>query len=156
MIPTRRFLAAWFAGSALAWLAGPASAQIIEGAKIGKFRVPEYDSSNTLKSLLFGEYAEVRDDGSVDITELKLEFYEGGTNVQMTATAPRCTYDRRNEVAYSDSAVRIEGKQMTVTGEDFTFDVEKERFQIRKDARVEIMNARKRMDVSKTAEEKDE
>lgn len=140
----------------LAGLTCSAPAQIIEGAKIGKFKVPEYDGDNLLKSLLFGEYAEVQPDGSVDITELKLEFYEGGTNVQMTVTAPRCTYDRRKGVARSESTVRIEGEQMTVTGEDFTFDVEKERFQIRQDARVEIRNARKRMDVSKKAEEKEE
>jgi hypothetical protein len=49
---------------------------------------------------------------------------------------------------------------MEVTGEDFTFDVENERFQIRQNARVEIKNARGRMkaeeEAKKKAEEKKE
>ena len=149
----RRLLVLMAVGLALV---GAVCAQIIEGAKIGEFRVPEYDSNNLLKSLLFGDYAEVQGDGSIDITELKVEFYEDGTNVQMTVTAPRCSYDRRKGLARSTSSVRIEGDQMTVTGEDFTFDVERERFQIRKDARVEIKNARGRMETQEKAQEKEE
>lgn len=138
-----------------AYLACTASAQIMEGAKIRGFRWPDYDDHGELKSVVTGESAEVKNDGLVSIEKLKFEFYEDGTNIQMTVTAPRCVYDRNTGIARSTSSVRIQSEQMIVTGKDFTFDRGKERFQIRKDAKVEILNARKRMEASTQAEEKD-
>jgi hypothetical protein len=114
-------------------------------AGIGDFRVPRYDENGVLESVLSGKFAKPLPDGTIDISELRVDFYRDGTNVETTVTAPRCIYDQRRRLARSDSSVRVDAGQMKVTGEDFVCDVRNERFQIRKKARVEIPNARRKV-----------
>src|SRR5512136_2849665 len=79
------------------------------------FRVPEYDSENKLKSQLFGDFAKILPDGVIEITQLKIDFYSDG-KINMTVTAPRCTYKQKEGMAESDSDVRITREDMVVTG----------------------------------------
>lgn len=118
-----------------AWLgAPPGSAQ---DGQLGQFRVPEYDEDGVRKSTLTGESASIRPDGNVDIDNFRLEFYESdGNTLRMAVTAPACTYNRSSRVAKSDSAVRIQGDKMVVTGKDFAWDGPREQFKIFKDAKV--------------------
>jgi hypothetical protein len=121
---------------AIAWLAQPA-AWPQEGQQLGQFRVPEYDENGVKKSNLTGETAVVRPDGNVDIRNFRMEFFEpDGVTLRMTVTAPICNYSQALRVAKSDTAVRIEGAKMVVTGEDFAWDGERELFKIFKNTKV--------------------
>jgi hypothetical protein len=104
------------------------------------FRVPEYDDQNRLKSQLFGDFASVLPDGIIEITQLKIDFYDEG-EVVMTVTAPRCRYDQKKGNAQSDSDLRITRKNMVVTGKGFSWSGRSERFEIYREAKVVLQDA---------------
>ena len=107
-------------------------------------RVPEYDEQGRLKSQMFGELAKSLPDGNVEITGLKIEFYEG-TQVNVRVTAPLCVFDRVRNVAQSDGPVRIARDNMVITGTGFQFDKKDERFKIRSKAKVVLKGGRREM-----------
>jgi hypothetical protein len=95
-----------------------------------RFRVPEYDDTGVKKSELIGENAVIKADGTADITDLQIEFYEPDGSVKMTVTAPHCKYSRKRKLAKSPSSVQIEAPRMVVTGENFAWDGQRELFKI--------------------------
>jgi hypothetical protein len=118
--------AALFAGLALApWLAGQVG-QYVKGIN---FKYPTYyestlvgrSATNRLQSLTTGATGESLPDGTLRVTQMRLEAYplEGpGTN--LLALAPECLLDRRTRVAFStgrlevvaaDGLLRIEGNE---------------------------------------------
>ena len=109
------------------------------------FRVPEYDAQNNLKSQLFGAFAKVLPGGLIDITDLKMEFFQDG-KLDMTVTAPQCTYDQDGGVAKSDAEVEIVRENMVVTGRGFSWEGKAQRFQILHEAKVVLKQARQRME----------
>ncbi len=109
------------------------------------FRVPEYDSQNRLKSELFGDFAKIMPGGVIEITQLKIDFYDEDA-VNMTVTAPHCTYKQETGAAESDSEVRIAGKEMVVTGKGFSWDGRSEVFQIFHEAKVVLKDARRQVE----------
>lgn len=111
---------------------------------VAGFRVPEYDENNQLKSQLFGDFAKVLPDGIIEITQLKIDFYSEG-KVEMTVTAPKCTYKQKEGKAESDTDVRITREDMVVTGNGFAWNGRDEKFEIFKDAKVVLKGARKQM-----------
>jgi hypothetical protein len=115
------------------------------GQTVSGFRLPEYDEQNNLKSELIGEFAKVLPDGVIEITQLKIDFYNDG-KVDMTVTAPKCTYKQQEGTAVSDSEVRIARDNMVVTGVGFAWSGHDERFEIFKNAKVVLKGARKGMD----------
>jgi len=130
-----------FAGAAVGLVLGfllPALAQEV-GQQISGFKIPDYDEQMKLSSMLFGDHAEIMPSGSVEIRNLKLEYYEDEA-VAMRITAPNCTYDRRKNRARSDGRIRISRDDMVVTGEDFEFDVKNENFLVKKNAKVVLRN----------------
>jgi len=108
------------------------------------FRVPEYDEDNNLKTEIFGDFAKVLPNGVIEITKLKIDFYEKG-EVGMTVTAPQCTYDQQRGTADSDAGVRIFRKNMVVTGVGFSYNQKEETFKILNKAKVVLKDAHKHM-----------
>lgn len=128
----------------VAW-AGPTNdVQTLTG-----FRVPTYDEKGVMTSQMFGDFAKVLPDGMVDITSLRMEFYNGSdeTNRQtaMVVTAPKCFYNRSKGQAFSDEAVRISRENMVVTGTGFKWNNEDERLKILKDAKVVLKGIKRSM-----------
>lgn len=111
------------------------------GMQIEGFRVPEYNKDGSMKSQLFGGRAILNADGLVEIEDLKIEFYDVGKS-NVTITAPHCKYDRDSRDATSEGAVKIEMKEMTVTGRGFSCDGQGYRFTILNDAKVVLKDVR--------------
>jgi hypothetical protein len=123
-----------------------------EGQTLRDFRIPEYDESMQLKSQLFGELARIMEDGTVRITNLKIEFYKEG-KIEMTVTAPQCTYDRGKKAASSESTVRIARENMVVTGKGFSWSVDDEAFRIDSKVKVVLKDIKKGMETSEGEEQ---
>lgn len=112
------------------------------------FRVPSYDDQGNMTSQMFGDAARIMTNGMVEITELRMEFYERGSadrQLQMRVTSPRCFYDRGSSSATSSAPVRIARDNMVVTGTGFTWDGRKERLQIMSSAKVVLKDAKASM-----------
>lgn len=111
------------------------------GMELEGFRVPEYNEDGSMKSQLFGERAVLKENGQVEITELKIEFYQPGKS-NVTVTAPQCTYERNSRDAESDGPLKIDMQEMTVTGRGFVCEGQEYRFTILNDAKVVLKDAR--------------
>lgn len=113
--------------------------------EITGFRVPEYDEDGNLKSQIYGDFAKIRDDDRIEITNLKIEMYNDD-EIDILVTAPHCLYDQKSRRAHSESRVRIARDNTVITGEDFSWDMKEQRFVILKNAKVVLKNLRNRMD----------
>lgn len=111
------------------------------GMELEGFRVPEYNDDGTMQSQLFGSRAVLKEDGLVDITDLKIEFYQTGKS-NVVLTAPECTYNRNTKDAESDGPVKIEMQEMTVTGRGFVGKANDYQFTILHDAKVVLKDVR--------------
>lgn len=116
-----------------------------EATKVTGFRVPEYDDQGTLKSQLFGEFAQIYPNGVAEINEVKMEVYRQG-EVDMRVTAPHCIYDPSGGRAGSKTGVKISRENMVVTGVGFRWEAKDETFQILSQVKVILKNARKKME----------
>lgn len=141
------------AGLLVFWLAltWRAVAQISSMQTVSGFRVPEYDDQNRLKSQVFGDFAKIKEDGSIEITQLKLEFYSSGL-LDLTVTSPECIYRQKEREAESKSDVRIARDNMVVTGVGFKWTGREEKFEIHNKARVVLNGLRKKMVVGSEKE----
>ncbi len=102
---------------------------------IEKFEVPERDEQGNLKWKLFGDKAQIRSDGLLNIFNARAEFYSSN-RVDMVFTAPVCLLDRFNKRAVSDGPVRIEGQNMIVTGNGGDWNNETSSVVVRSNVRV--------------------
>lgn len=133
------------AAAAALVLAAPVRAQLVStGAvqTVSGFKVPDRDENNNLKSVLYGDFARVRPDGIVEITNVRLEFYKEGA-VEMTVTSPQCVYNQKEGTARSYADVEIVREGLKITGKGFWWSAKQERFEIYQKARVEIRGAQK-------------
>lgn len=105
------------------------------------FEVPEFDRENRLKSKLFGEFARILPSGLVDITKMRIDFFDTDREVNMRVTADTCLYDRVTRNAESDTRVRIARQRMIITGEGFRWNAENGQFEIHEDAKVVLKGA---------------
>jgi hypothetical protein len=135
---------------AAAWAFARAAAQSAgEVQTVTGFRVPSYDREGRMTSQVFGDTARILPDGSVDIAELRMEFYaaEGQTAtnraVEMRITSPRCVYHRATGVVTSDASVRIARDNMIVTGEGFQWIGAAERLEIYRNAKVVLKDIKR-------------
>jgi len=103
--------------------------------EISGFRVPEYDENGSKVSEMSGDLAKMKKGGIIEITNLRLEFYEDD-EPHTLLTAPACTYDQNKGIAYSRKPVRMAKKNMVVTGTGFAYSRSNELFQIFSDTRV--------------------
>jgi hypothetical protein len=113
------------------------------------FRVPTYDEQGVMTSQMFGDFAKVLPDGMVEITALRMEFYENQAaaeqKAQMVVTSPMCFYNRGKGQAFSDASVRIARENMIVTGTGFKWNSEDERLKILKNAKVVLKGVERAM-----------
>ena len=112
-----------------------------EEMELSGFRVPDYDKNGKLKSQLHGDNAKMLADGSIDITTLKIEFFDEGL-LRATLTAPQCLYWRESKKAESKSDVKIVSDEIEITGNTFTWDGVQLRFTIYKNAKVILKNVK--------------
>lgn len=105
------------------------------------FEVPEFDRDNRLRSKLFGDFARILPSGLVDITNMRIEFFDDDRRVEMRVHAETCLYDRVTRNAESDTRVRIARENMIITGEGFTWNAEEGQFDIYEDAKVVLKGA---------------
>ncbi len=124
-----------------------ASLAIAESVQtIRDFRVPEFDRDNRLRSKLFGEFARLLPSGLIDITGMRIDFFDDERNVEMRVLAETCIYDRSEGSARSDSAIRIMRQDLRIEGTGFEWEPQSGRFHIHEDAKVvfkELRSARK-------------
>ena len=112
-------------------------AQTIQG-----FEVPEFDRENRLRSMLFGDFARLLPSGLVDITNMRIDFYDDDRQVEMRVTADTCKYDRNSRDAKSDSHIRIARENMIITGRGFVWNAEEGQFEIHNEAKVVLKDPR--------------
>lgn len=123
-------------------LVGMARAQPQDAQSIRGFEVPEFDRENRLQSMLYGELARLLPSGMVDITDMRIEFYDDDRVVEMLVTAETCLYDRNTRSAESDAEVRIARDNIIITGRGFNWQPDEEQFQIHNEAKVVLKEAR--------------
>jgi len=112
---------------ALASAGNHGHAQLATGGQVtGGFKFPDYDRvSSALKSLLTGRTARQQQDGTVQVTELRVETYSyprsAARELETLVLAPTCKFDMNQKLASSSGPVRIERAdgQFTITGEGF-------------------------------------
>lgn len=120
-----------------------------EAQTVTGFRVPSYDRDGNMTSQVFGDSARILPDGTVDIVELRMEFYavngQAATNrqVDMRITSPRCLYNRTSGTATSDAPVRIARDNMVVTGVGFQWFGNAERLEIYNNAKVVLKDIKR-------------
>ena len=88
-----------------------------------------------MKWKLFGDKAQIRPDGLLNIFNARAEFYTSN-QVDMVFTAPVCLLDRFNKRAASDGPVRIDGRNMVVTGDGGDWNNETSSVVVRSNVRV--------------------
>lgn len=103
---------------------------------IRDFEVPEFDRDNRMRSKLFGELARLLPSGLIDITRMRIDFFDEHRNVEMRVTAETCTYDRASGSARSEGSIRIARRNMLITGIGFEWLPQDGRFVIHEDAKV--------------------
>lgn len=142
-------LGMWVGALAVALVAAWVGAQTAgDEQTVSGFRVPSYDKDGNLTSQMFGESARIRPDGTVDITDLRMDFYAAGTvgtnrEMAMRVTSPHCVYDRAAGVATSDAPVRIARDNMVVTGVGFRWTSSKERLEILGQSKVVLKDVKR-------------
>ncbi len=109
--------------------------------RIEGFRLPEYDENGRLKSQVLGEVAEMRADGRIDITDLRIEIFRSGQK-EGTIRADRCVFDPDKRSAQSDTAVSIETERLLITGMGLQWEAEGQILRILNQARVELKQGR--------------
>ncbi len=124
---------------AAAWTA---PAQDLE---ISGFRVPEYDDQGVMTSQLFGERAEMKGDGRVNITGLRIDFYEEGRTV-MEVTSPSCIYNQQTEAARSDAPVYADMDRVQMSGRGFEMEPGANAVRVLNDSVVTIYDVMQQME----------
>ncbi len=114
----------------------------LTGQTIREFEVPEFDRDNRLRYRLFGEFARILDNGAVDITEMRVDFYDADRQVEMRVTADHCVYNRQRRQAESEGPIRIARDNMVITGKGFSWQADDGRFEIHQDAKVVFRDRR--------------
>ncbi len=103
------------------------------------FRYPDYDANGQLKFEILGEHARIESDGKINITNLKMTFYEQG-RVVMQITTPQCLFDRIKREAFSTSEVWVARSGVELTGRGFAWKAETGRMEIHNQARLVFNN----------------
>ena len=103
-------------------------------------RIPEYSEEGDLETMIYAEVAKIpkkRGAKTALIEGLKIELYENN-EVSTTIEAKSCNYEREKRFARSKEAVSIQTKEMHITGREFAYDGNRERFVIFNDVRVKL------------------
>lgn len=99
------------------------------------FTLPEYDDEGRLKQELFGETATFLDGGLMQLSGLRIEFFNEG-NLVARVFAPECALDQVGKKAASRSHIRIVTDKGVLSGDGFAWNGQNEQFQIFQNVRV--------------------
>jgi hypothetical protein len=91
----------------------PSTALQVEG-----IRVPEFNADGTLKSEFFGDSARPLENGLVELTNLRLNFYKDGRLNGFILT-PRCIYDKNAKLVFSNADVTMRQGEILISGTGF-------------------------------------
>ena len=120
---------------ALAVVTGASGADDFMGQNIKGFRYPDYDDQGQLKMEVAGDKAQILPEGLIQISNLKMTFYEEGKNVMNVAT-PLCFYDRLKQTAVSTAQVCVTRAEIKITGNGFSWNESAGQIRINDNARV--------------------
>jgi len=99
----------------------------------------EYYPDGTLKALLKAEVSTVDSSGqSIKGENLRYETYLQSGATDVVVVAENCLYDKAKGLAESESKVRLEKKNVVITGKGFTMDSKKEMISLHSDVVVEF------------------
>jgi hypothetical protein len=125
----------FFCGAVLLLHAQDAT-QVTSG-NISKFSYPDRDKDGNLIWLLNGDYAKIRPDGKMEITQLLLFTYKG-TNVDWTMITPNCILDRPTREAVGEKDIHIFSEDTDIRGTGFHLLANESQFIIRNRVRVTL------------------
>lgn len=113
----------------------------IAGEVAGGVRVPEINEAGVMTSLLTGREVRFRPRLPMEITELRIYFYEeDGRTVRMRADSPACFYDSVAGRAFSEEPIRIEGEEFVITGTRYAYEAAAQTMEIQEDVKVVLKN----------------
>ncbi|VGO14163.1 hypothetical protein PDESU_02722 [Pontiella desulfatans] len=120
------------------------------GMEVAGVRAPYYDEEGNLKAQLYGGYAKILEGGVADVTNLRIDVFEG-KKVFMSLFAPQC-FTRMEEkngqkllMVYSEGDVLIDMDQMTITGKGFRFSSAENKFEVLHNSRVVVKESAREM-----------
>ena len=110
-----------------------------EGGEARGVRFPSFNEKGQMTSVIYGDTAKVLPNGYVDITNLKMEFYDPDNKdkvPQMRVESPHCLYHRERGAAASERDVKIINDKMVVTGTGFVWENQSQVLKIMKNSKV--------------------
>lgn len=114
---------------------GAFGADDLLGQAIMGFRYPDYDNQGQLKMEVSGDKARFLPQDLIQITNLRMTFYEEGKMVMHIST-PLCFFNRVKQTATSKSEVRVTRAEVIITGRGFDWDKKDGLIRINQNARV--------------------
>jgi hypothetical protein len=121
--------------------AGTGVAAQAEGLQAEGIRVPDYDANGRLTSELFGDAAHELADGTIEVSNLRLNMYKEGRLDGFIIT-PRCIYNRTSRMAFSNSEVTMQRGNLLVSGIGFRWYTDKQVLEILNRSSVIIKDVR--------------
>jgi len=100
-----------------------------------RLRLESYENGD-VKTELSAEFAEVPDEGAIEAQQVRAQMYDTNGHVTAALEAEACIYDREQKRAFSDSRVKLEQDQVTITGRGFEWRMEDQTVRILHDVRV--------------------
>lgn len=104
-------------------------------------RVPDYDEQGRMKSEVYGDVARELPDGNIELFNLRLFLYKEGA-LDGTAETPRCIYNRKERMLFSNADITMQQGNMLVSGTGFRWFSDREYMEILNRAFVIIRDTR--------------
>jgi len=114
---------------------GAFGADDLLGQTFKGFRYPDYDNRGQLKMEIAGDKAQILPKDLIQISNLKMTFYEEGKMI-MRITTPLCFYDRIKQTAMSTAQVCVMRAEIKITGRGFDWNEKAGRIRINNNTRV--------------------
>jgi len=86
--------------------------------QVDGIRVPEFNPDGTLKSEFFGDSARPLENGLMELTNLRLNFYKDG-HLNGFILTPRCIYDKNAKLVFSNADVTMRQGEILISGTGF-------------------------------------
>lgn len=128
-------IGASFISFLLMLMSGAFGADDLLGQAIKRFRYPDYDLQGQLKMEISGDKARFLPQDLIQITNLRMTFYEEGKMVMHVAT-PLCFFDRVKRTAVSTSEVCVTRAEIIITGRGFDWNEKDGLIRINNNTRV--------------------
>lgn len=134
-MPRNIIIVASFFSFLLSLASGAFGADDLLGQAIKGFRYPDYDNQGQLKMEISGDKARFLPQDLIQITNLRMTFYEEGKTIMHVST-PLCFFDRIKRTAVSTSEVCVTRAEIIITGRGFDWNEKDGLIRINDNARV--------------------